>query len=87
MTSCLDSKKIGCLFNISKEAEIKQNKQEVSRTVILPPMASVLWSYYKQFWGSDCGSVGSAVASNSRSPQFKSSHLQKFILNIYCQLY
>ena len=35
-----------------------------------------------------CGSVGRAVASNSRGPQFKSSHRQKIILNIaYCQLY
>ena len=37
--------------------------------------------------GSGCGSVGRAVASNSRGPQFESSHWQKFILNIYCQLY
>ena len=33
------------------------------------------------------GSVGRAVASNSRGPRFESSHWQKFILNIYCQLY
>ena len=34
--------------------------------------------------GSGCGSVGRAVASNNRGPQFKSSHWQKFIyvLNI-----
>ena len=34
--------------------------------------------------GSGCGSVGKAVASNTRGPQFKSSHRQKFIyiLNI-----
>ena len=37
--------------------------------------------------GSGCGSVGRAVASKSRGPQFKSSHWQTFILNIYCQLY
>ena len=37
--------------------------------------------------GSDCGSVGRAVASNSRGPQFKSSHWQHFKFNIYCQLY
>ena len=36
--------------------------------------------------GSGCGSVGRAVASNSRDPQFESSHCQKFILNTYCQL-
>ena len=36
---------------------------------------------------SGCGSVGRAVASNSRGPRFESSHRQKFILNIYCQLY
>ena len=38
-------------------------------------------------WGSGCGSVGRAVASDSRGLQFESSHRQKFILNIYCQLY
>ena len=34
--------------------------------------------------GSGCGSVGRAVASNTRGPQFESSHQQKFIyiLNI-----
>ena len=34
--------------------------------------------------GSGGGSVGRVVASNARGPQFKSSHRQKFILNIYC---
>ena len=37
--------------------------------------------------GSGCGSVGRMVASNSRGPWFKSSHRQKFILNIYRQLH
>ena len=37
--------------------------------------------------GSGCGSVGRAVASNARGPRFESSHRQKFIFNIYCQLY
>ena len=34
--------------------------------------------------GSGCGSVGRAVASNTRGPRFESSHWQKFIfiLNI-----
>ena len=34
--------------------------------------------------GSGCGSVGRAVASNTRGPRFESSHRQKFIyiLNI-----
>ena len=34
-----------------------------------------------------CYSVGRAVASDSRGPRFESSHRQKIILNIYCQLY
>ena len=38
-------------------------------------------------WGSGCGSVGRVVASDSRGPQFESSHRRKFILNIYCQLH
>ena len=37
--------------------------------------------------GSGCGSVGRVVASDSRGRRFESSHCQKFILNIYCQLY
>ena len=37
--------------------------------------------------GSGCGSVGRVVASNARCQRFESSHWQKFILNIYCQLY
>ena len=37
--------------------------------------------------GSGCGSVGRAVASDSRGQRFESSLGQKFILNIYCQLY
>ena len=34
-----------------------------------------------------CGSVGTAVTSNCKGPKFKSSHWQKIILNVYCQLY
>ena len=37
--------------------------------------------------GGGGGSVGRAVASNLRGLWFESSHWQKFILNIYCQLY
>ena len=33
--------------------------------------------------GSGCGSVGRAVASNNRGPQFESSHRQTFISDIY----
>ena len=33
-------------------------------------------------WGSGCGSVGRAVASNSRVLQFESCHWQKLIMNI-----
>ena len=36
--------------------------------------------------GSGCGSVGRAVATDSRGPWLESSHWQKFILYIYCQL-
>ena len=32
--------------------------------------------------GSGCGSVGRAVASYVRGPQFESSHWQNFILNM-----
>ena len=40
-----------------------------------------------QVMSSGGGSVGRAVASNSRCLRFKSSHRQKIILNIYSQLY
>ena len=32
-------------------------------------------------WGSGCGSIGRAVASDSRGPQFESSHRRKFTVN------
>ena len=38
-------------------------------------------------WGSGCGSVGRAVASNTRDPMFKSQHRQNFICQIIYQLY
>ena len=41
---------------------------------------------YCSYLGSGCGSVGRAVTSNSRGQRFESSHRQKFIMNIYCQL-
>ena len=34
--------------------------------------------------GSDCGSVGRAVASDTRGPLFESSHQQNFIMNLQC---
>ena len=37
--------------------------------------------------GSCCGSVGRAVTSGPRGPRLESSHRQKIVLNIYCQLY
>ena len=48
-----------------------------------------LWLASGCGWGSGCGcdSVGRAVASNSRGPRLESSHRQKFVLNIYYQLY
>ena len=42
--------------------------------------------YNNVIQGSGCGSVGKAVASNSRGPWFESSHWQKFIMNIYSKL-
>ena len=45
------------------------------------------WAQKQIIFGSGCGSVGSAVASDSRGLQFESSHRRKFILNIYCQLF
>ena len=66
-----------------------QNKQEVSFTVILPlklmfsdyVIKSVV-SFYcdiierKLSVGSGCGSLGRAVAANTRGPRFESSHRQ-----------
>ena len=34
-------------------------------------------------WGSDCGSVGRAVASDARGPRFESGHRPTYILDIY----
>ena len=46
-----------------------------------------IWSIQFIFVGSGCGSVGRAVASDSRGPRFKFGHQQNFIWNIYCQLF
>ena len=37
--------------------------------------------------GSGCGSVSRAVASDFRGQRFESSHWQKIMFNINCQLY
>ena len=37
--------------------------------------------------GNGCGLVGRAIALDCRGPQFESSHRQKIIMNIHCQLY
>ena len=41
------------------------------------------WYNMMKILGCGCDSVGKAVASNSRGPQFESSHQKTFILNIY----
>ena len=44
--------------------------------------------YKKIGLGSGGGSVGKAVASDTRGPRFNSRHQQSFYLNnVYCQLY
>ena len=40
-------------------------------------------SRFKKVWGSGCGSVGRAVASDDRGPRFETSFRQTFIKNIY----
>ena len=54
----------------------------------MPLQCSLLQSMSEtiDFCCSGCGSVGEAVDSNSRGPLFESSHHQKSILNVYCQL-
>ena len=49
-------------------------------------MFEMPWEYFDKetpLLGSGCGSVGSAVASNTRGPQFDSSHRQTFIMYIF----
>ena len=54
----------------------------------MPLQCSLLQSMSEtiDFCCSGCGSVGEAIDSNSRGPLFESSHHQKSILNVYCQL-
>ena len=54
---------------------------------IFDPIIAARWGLKTLPMGSGCGSVGKAVASNTRGPQFVSSHRQKFIfiLNICLQ--
>ena len=37
-------------------------------------------------WGSDGGSVGRAVASDTRDPWFKSQHRENFIYQLYIEI-
>ena len=57
-----------------------------SRSNVDPLKDEVIFSRKKVYFfrGSGCGSVGRAVASDTRGPRFESSHQQKFIniLNI-----
>ena len=48
-----------------------------------PKFQKILSKYKWVQKGIDCGSVGRVVASDTRGPQFESSHRQIFILNQY----
>ena len=52
-----------------------------------PPYPIIAKKATQDFLIRDSGSVGRAVASDSRGSWFKSSHRQKFISNIYVQLF
>ena len=52
-------------------------------TIATQQQLVILTSLYG--WGSGCGSVGRAVASDIRGLRFKSSHWQTFY--VYCQLF
>ena len=52
-------------------------------TVTKPTLFRELTSQTNYIRGSGCGSVGRAVASNSRGQRVESSHWQKFMFNIF----
>ena len=68
------------------------NQNAFQQAYLKPTLKFLIWStpavhlhFYKELhWGSGCGSVGRAVASDTRGPRFESSHRQKFnyLLNI-----
>ena len=49
----------------------------------LLPLSINSGNMYKENMGIGCGSVGRAVASDTRGPQFESSHRRNFIMNIF----
>ena len=62
--------------------EIKTNQNIGPATVVnLAQKTLVIYSFYnKQVLGSGCGSVGRAVAFDSRGPRFESSHRKKIMI-------
>ena len=59
------------------------------RGAIATKMQVVVWGLNHKMvtklsdrWGRDCDSVGRVVTSETRGPQFESSHRQNFIVNI-----
>ena len=79
-----------CSFSI-KTTILEEQFEYISACTKNFQISIIVWNFYKIFWctklahlGSGCGSVGRAVASDTRGPWFESSHWQKFIyvLNI-----
>ena len=59
------------------------NQNAFQQAYLKPTLKFLIWStpavhlhFYKELhWGSGCGSVGRAVASDTRGPRFESSHI------------
>ena len=79
------------MCNLNLEAEMdaaNQNQQDKRRKVNTTIRGTSNSRHCRigklRIWGSGCGAVDRAVASDFRDPRFKSSHWQFYLLPINC---
>ena len=65
----------------NKSTELRRHPSGTPRYLVCPQI--VQQSLVISFKGSGCSLVGRVVTSDARGPQFKSSHWQIFIMNVY----
>ena len=73
-----------CRICLRRKIDKILNLQRIVATLVVPTndIFCIIW-YKRIIWaGSGCGSVGRAVTSDTRGPQFESSHRQMFIWDI-----
>ena len=76
----ISTTKLHFKFESRKRVNLERTKKFYKKNdKLLFTSGFVLPNFSNNLVGSGCGSVGRAVASNTKVPRFKSSHWQKFI--------